>query len=378
MSDRAPQVTARRGRPHILVIRRRYLGDTVLTQPLLRNLRAHWPEAWITLVVDTPYKDALATCPDVDEILEIPVGRLGLRAHLARWAKTLRAVVRHAPYDLAFDLARNERAQLLLLASQARRRATIVVEGRVHRRRFYTDVLQVTHDEVGAAHTVDLNNRLLAMVGVPTPFRVPTVPVRDDDRAAADALLAEVAPPGRNGVPLLMVHPGSGSEARRWPPENFARVADRAVDAFDARVVVLYGAREAHLASAIVDEMERPAVLLPAAPSVPVLFALLARADLFLCNDSGPMHMAAAVGTPVCALFGSQSVTTWAPLGPADHLTFQTDLPCGERCVAVAACNPNDPMHSFCVRRVEPETVAAELTTHWARSPSAGPSGAHS
>jgi len=351
-------------RPRVLVIRRRYLGDTVLTEPLLRNLRHHWPGAWLAVAVDTPYLDALATCPEIDEIIEVPAGRMGARTAVARWARSLLSVARRGPWDLVFDLARNERALALLLASRARRRVTLAVDGRLSRERLYTDVVRRTHREMDADHIVDTHNRLLEAVGVPAAFRVPAVPVPERDELAAAAALRRASVPVDDGRRLVLVHPGSGSDARRWPPAYFARVADRLVEQARASVVVLSGPAEPGLARAVVDEMTKPAVLLADVPGIALLYGLLARADLLLCNDSGPMHMAAAVGTPVCALFGSQSATTWAPLGDAGHLTFQAPLPCGSACVAPGECHPEDPMKSFCVRRVRPEEVAETLLKH--------------
>ncbi len=345
-------------RPRVLVIRRRYLGDTVLVQPFFRNLRNRWPDAWLALAVDTPYVDVLANCPEVDEIIEIPAGGAGAYASLRAWARVLRDVSRSAPWDLAFDLARNERALALLLASRARRRVTLAIDGPPPRARLYTDIVSTTRRAVDTTHVVDTQNRLLGAVGVPTPFRVPEVPVPVRDRIAAEEVLRHVALEREDGRPLVLLHPGSGSEARRWPPSAFARVADRLVEEVGAEVVVLSGPAEPEAARAVHEEMRWPATLLAEPLDLPTLFALLSKADLLLCNDSGPMHMAAAVGTPVCALFGSQSATTWAPLGHTDHLTFQASLPCGSQCVAPGACDPDDPMKSFCVRRVPPDEVA--------------------
>ncbi len=375
---RGPVLASRRGRPGILVVRRRYLGDTVLVQPLLRNLREHWPTARITLAVDTPYVEILASCPEVDEIVEIPVAPLGVGAQIMRWMRAVRTVASHAPYDLALDLAHNERSQVLLLVSRAPRRATIAVDRRIRRERLYTDVLHMTRPEVDSVHTVDLNNRLLETLGVPTPFRVPAVPVPEGERAAAEEMLAAVSAQPQNGRPVLLVHPGSSVAPRRWPTERFAYVADRAAGEVGARIVVLHGPGEQNLARAIADSMRAPAAVLSGPPSVPRLLGLLAQADMLLCNDSGPMHMAAAASTPVCALFGSQSLKRWAPLGTAGHLTFQADLPCGDRCVATQECDPTDPVRSYCVHRIAPEAVADALTGRLARSSIADPPGGRS
>jgi len=342
--------------PRILIVRRRYLGDTVLMQPFVRNLRERWPGAWISMVVDTPYVEALASVEELDEIVELPVGIPGLDENLSRWKSVLGAVAA-APFDLAFDFQRNERAQFLLLLSRAGTRATLWPLGQPLRRRWaYTDVLEVTPEDVVALHTVDLNNRLLEMLGVPAPHRIPILPVSDEHRRPARTILeahAAVAPPGQ---PLLMVHPGSGAPARRWPPGRFAEVADHAVEGHGARVVVLSGPGEKDLAATVVREMRRSAVMIETR-SVPTLVGLLAEADLLLCNDSGPMHIAAAVGTPVCALYGAQSAVAWAPLGPAGHRTLQPSLPCGSACIGDGACVLGDPMRSLCVGRISVDDV---------------------
>jgi heptosyltransferase-3 len=357
----ASRYTPMARRPRILVVRRRYLGDTVLMEPFVRNLRAHWPEAWISMVVDTPYVGVLADVEELDEIVEMPVGRLGFAGHLRRWGRALRTVAA-TPYDLVFDLQRNERAQLLVLLGRAGRRVTMVPPGRpLRRRRLYTDVLEATPGDEAGLHTVDLNNRLLEAVGVPTPHRVPLLPVPEGERAAARAILhgSSGLAPGRDGL-LLMVHPGSGAEARRWPPAGFARVADHAACRHAAQVVVLAGPGEEALAGAVVEAMTERGRVIQAPGSLRTLAALLAEADLFLCNDSGPMHVAAAVGTPVCALYGAESDVTWAPLGTpraAGHRTLRPSVPCGPACVNRAVCVPGDLMRMHCIRRIPEEDV---------------------
>lgn len=343
--------------PRILIVRRRYLGDTVLTQPFVHNLRSHWPAARITLVADTPYVEALADAPELDEVVELPMGPMGLGRRLRRWTALLRTVALRS-YDIAFDFPANELAQLLVLLSRARMRVTLDrPDHHPHRRWVYTDVVRVTREEAADLHMVDVNNRLLEPLGVPVPFRVPVLPVSETGRAAAKSVLDEHLDTGASGGPLLVIHPGSGAEARRWPPGHFARVADHAVQAHGARVVVLGGPADLDVAREVAHAMTLQPTILMTPLSVRRLVALLAEADLLLCNDTGPMHLAAAVGTPVCALYGSESRVTWGPLGPAGHRTFQPRLPCGSDCVAPGQCVPGDPTRSHCIRRIPVEDV---------------------
>lgn len=365
----------RRG-PRVLVIRRRYLGDAVLLEPFLRNLRAHWPGAWITVALDAPYVEALAGSPDVDEIVAVPVGRLSLPAMLAGWVRLFRAI-RRAPFDLAIDLAHNEASQATMLLSRAPRRVGLELEpARLRRKWLYTEVHTVDRRTVERTHSVDLNNALLTALEIPTPFRVPGLRVsaatREETARIVDRCWVEA---GRPRGPRLLIHPGAGAPARRWPPEDFAYVADLAVRRLDAHVIVFGGPADGELARAVLQAMEEPASVVREPMSVSDLFGLLGQVDLLLCNDSGPMHMAAAVGTPVCALYGAESRATWAPLGSAAHTTLQPELPCGRACVAPGACVPGDPMRCHCIRRIPREAVAEAV--HASLSPALAPGRRH-
>lgn len=357
----SPSAPATRGdRPRVLVVRRRYLGDTVLVQPFVANLRARWPDAWISLVLDTPYAGVMRDVGELDEIIELPWGALGLRGNASRWLRALRSVLARGPWDMAFDFARNERAQLLLLLSRAPVRMTYEMEGQpLHRRWPYTDVVEVSAADQAVLHTVDINNRLLQALGIPTPHRNPRLPVTAGQRQAAREVLAREPAwrTERPDAPLVVVHPGSGAEARRWHPGGFAQVADHLARHHGARVMVLGGPAEAGLAGRVTAAMTMPGRYLAAPSDVRDLVGLLAEADLLLCNDSGPMHIAAAVGTSVCALYGAQSRVTWAPLGDGAHRTLQPTLPCASACVAAEACTPHDPMHAYCIRRITTQDV---------------------
>jgi len=351
-----------KGQPRLLVIRRRYLGDAVLLEPFIRNLRAHWPSAWISVALDSPYVDALAESRDLDEVIEIPVGRMPGESRQSRWVRLVRRIGAR-PYDVVFDLAHNERAQVIALLSRAPVRIALeLLPSRVRRRRAYTDVLSVDAGEVRRTHAVDLNNALLEYSGVPTPARVPVLNVASDLRHEAAAIVETLRDAvGSPSGPTLLVHPGAGAPAHRWPAASFAYVADTAVRRLGAHVILLDGPADGGLAREVQAAMMEPASLVRSPMSVPRLFGLLTQVDLLLCNDSGPMHMAAAVGTPVCALYGGQSRLTWGPLGSQGHSTFQAELPCGDACVAPVECSQTDPMRSFCVRRVQPEAVAAAV-----------------
>lgn len=325
--------------PRVLVIRRRYLGDAVLLEPFVRNLRMHWPSAWIAVALDTPYMDALGGSRDLDEVIEIPVGRK------RGWVQTMRRVASRS-FDIVIDLAHNETSQAITLISRARRRiGRELLPSRIRRRRLYTDIRSITAEEVGRTHAVDLNNSVPELVGVPARARVPVLAVSDNmRRKTADLVHNLRKEAGRPGGPTLLIHPGSGARARRWPPAHFAYEADVAARRLESLVIILDGPSEAGAAEEVRARMVEPASRLRAQMTILSLFGLLTQVDLLLWNDSGPMRMAAAVGTPVCAMYGSQSRTTWSRLGSPRHRTFQADIPCRQDCIALDECRPTDLM----------------------------------
>ena len=156
--------------------------------------------------------------------------------------------------------------------------------------------------------------------------------------------------------------PATQISFRVWPVERFADVCDRLQDKLGAQVFLTAGPGEQPLVEQIRSHARTHLVVLDAPRDIGHLAATLAQFDAFLCHDSGPMHIAAAVGTPVVALFGSQNATIWRPLGHR-HTILQTPLPCA--CIGPAAptpCTPGDSYRSYCVRKRPADDVFAAVT----------------
>ncbi len=347
----------------ILVIRRRYVGDLILLEPFLRNLREARPGARITVVVDQGYEDVLRGCASLDEIAVLPV-RGGLLARLRGWWQLLGQVRRS---DLAFDFSRNEQSALLLALSGAPRRVSheITDDAAVRRRRWSdrlrrrltsTDLVRLTRAEQVAMHAVDYENLLLHAVGIEAPHRRPSLRVAEEARERARELAERARGDGRDR-PLVLVHPGGRGESKQWPVERFAAVADALEAEPGAAVVFVAGPGEGHLARTFRAARRcGGGLVLDEVPALADLYALLAECALFVGNDSGPAHMAEAVGTPTLTLFGATRVAVWRPLGERD-VALQPDLPCREACLRPAACGDGKPR--WCVQRIEEGEVIA-------------------
>jgi len=332
--------------PHVLVIRRRYLGDIVLLGGVLRNLRLHWPKAQLTVLTEPAYTDVLALNPDVTNAIAFPRSAF-------EWPSFL-AALRRARFTHVLDFDNTDKTALLTRFTGAILR--VCFDRELIKFRYpslYTHSAKVTNPFYDSHHITDTYLELLRPVGVPLATReVRLVPL------AADLVFAKKIAP-RGGRKILL-HPGSRSAFRLWPAERFAAVADRLQDELGAQVFLVAGPAEQPLVTEIRRHAKTHLVALDRTLSVGQFAALLAQFDAFLCHDSGPMHVAAAVGTPVVALFSSQNATIWRPLGER-HTVLQTSLPCA--CFPAAQlpgpCTPGDSYQSYCVRQLTPDQVFA-------------------
>lgn len=340
--------------PRILLIRRRYLGDIVLLGSVLRNLRLHWPQAHLTVLTEHAYAGVLPLNPDIHGALTFP-------RRLGQWFGFVRAL-RRARFTHVLDFDNTDKTALVTRLTGAPVRAAYDRELIPFRHRGrYTHSAKVANAFYDSHHITDTYNALPAALGIPTPSRETRLVPHPEDIAEAQRW---VYPGGRK----VLIHPGSRSEHRIWPLERFARVADRIQEELDAQVFLTAGPREKKLIEQIRATANSHLVIAEAPATVGGLAALLAQFDVFLCHDSGPMHIAAAVGTKVVALFGSQNTTIWRPVGD-QHTILQTPLPCA--CIgndAPTPCVRNDSYRSYCVRMLEEyevyDAVAAKLGSH--------------
>jgi ADP-heptose:LPS heptosyltransferase len=254
------------------------------------------------------------------------------------------------------DFDNTDKTALVTRLSGANTRATFDRELIPFRYRWaYTHTAKVTNAFYDSHHITETYLALPAAINVPIVSREVRLAPPADDVARAQKLIA------RDGNKVL-IHPGTRSPCRVWPVERFAEVCDRLQDKLGAQVFLIAGPNEQDLVERIRAHARSHLVRLEAPARVGDLAALIAQFDVMLCHDSGPMHIAAAVGTPVVALFGSQNATIWRPLGDA-HTVLQTPLPC--ECIGAAAPTPcvrEDSYRSYCVRKLGVDEVFAAVT----------------
>ena len=327
--------------PHVLVIRRRYLGDVVLLGSLLRNIRLAHPDATIDVLVDPGYAPILALNPDVNSVVSPPDGLLA-------WVGFLREL-RRRQYTHVFNFDNTERTALITRASGAALRVALHHGGhRIKWPKAYTHVVHDTPEDHESRPITEYYLLALGPAGIPVATREIRIVPREAELARYRKLV------GASGR-ILLVHPGSRSPFRLWPAESFAAVCDRVQDELDTQVILVGGPAETELIGKIRGLAKSHILALAESPTLPEFAALASLSTVLLCHDSGPMHVAAAVGLPVVALYGSQNAVLFSPVGTG-HTLLTPPLPC-TTCVAVGKCLPEDSYRNYCVRRHTVEQV---------------------
>lgn len=335
-SEVAPAHVTLGSRPRILAIKLATLGDLLLATPALRALRHRYPAARLELLTTTAAAPLLADSPLLDRIytldLDVRRGRPPVR-ELARALRTL-AALRAARYDAVLLLH-----HLTLPAGRLKHRALVralaprLTAGLDNGHGVWLD-LRVPDPGFGFRHEAQYALAVARAVDAELPpgqrdLRLNDLGWRDVDMPAPSLS----HPPDTS--PTVALHPGSGafSIARRWPVARFAELA-RALHASEgARILVVTGPGEEPLAWQLLAGLGDPDWAAAVFPETPrALAETLSGSALFVGNDSFPMHLAAAVGVPVVAVFGPTNAGAWAPYAPANParalVMRRGDLPC--------------------------------------------------
>jgi heptosyltransferase-3 len=329
----------------VLVVRLRSIGDTVLSTPSLYALRRFLPNAQIDIVLENWVAPLLDGFEHVDNVIGVEKGSALSRARLAR-------MLRSSHYDVAYNLHGGTTATLLIRASGAKYR---VGYASYQYNRLLTHAAPPAAQSWGTekTHSVEQQLALLGWTGVPVSDRPPTHLAVTPE--AGESVAARLAAKGIGGSPVALLHPTAAFDTKQWAVENFARVAEHVVERGLIPVAVV-ASRE----TAVLDELQR----LSAVPvigfsnlSLPEITALASKSRLFVGNDSGIAHIAAAVNTPSVVVFGSSNVHHWRPWSRAPHEVVREDLPCAP-CPGYTCGEFDEPR---CIRLVSAERVISAI-----------------
>ncbi len=315
------------GVKRILIVRNDGIGDVLNSTPAISALRDAYRDAHISVVVKPPGAEVLVLNPHIDEILIYD--RDDLHRNLkSRW-RFFRQL-RTESYDMIVVLRNSSQNNFMAYASGARYR----VGRRSERKRFNSTLTHAvtSRDPKGTKHEIDRNMDIVHLVGVKDGSRELVLCLSEEERAWAQDVVRENTPQRasaatENRVPMLVgVHPGGSSFDKLWPAENFASIADRLIQDFSAKIMIFSGYGEDNLVRSIQESMTHSPILATGL-QLRQFAALVAECSLFLCNDSGPMHIAAALKVPTVAIFGPTDHVRWKPRNE-NAVVVRRDMDC--------------------------------------------------
>jgi heptosyltransferase-2 len=338
---------------NILIRGVNWIGDSVMTLPAFRALRKALPETKLSLLVKQWVSPVFENNPDIDEIIVYAdrhagmIGKIKLSRILSK-KKFCGAIL----FQNAFDAA------LVTFLAGIRERAGYERDGRGF---LLTTTVPVPLNEK-KAHQIHYYLNLIGQLGIKAEYSDPYIYLRLDERLLSRSLLKDIK------RPILGINPGATyGSAKRWLPERFAEIANWHIQDTRGGVVIFGGKSEIDIADEIYKKMS-PEFRTPESiksltgkTSLRELISLISECDVFVTNDSGPLHIAYAVRTPLVAIFGSTDPLLTGPPPEAEgnnHIVIKPDISCSP-CFG-RTCKNND---MKCMHAITPDDVYYGIKT---------------
>jgi heptosyltransferase II len=310
----------------ILIVRMDRVGDVVLSTPAIKSVRDACPESRIAVLVRPYTRDIVEGNPYIDEIFTYD--KYGSEKNL--WGN-IRFIMklRREKFDLAIILHPKNSAHIVtFLAGIPKRVGYDRKLGLLLTRR-------IPHTkQFGLKHEIDYTLGVLRYIGIEPGDRALYVPFNRNSEGKISDIF------NKNGISgsdvVVTMHPGASCSSRRWSLERFAKTADTLASKHGVKIVIVAGPEDKTFGDKVAGYMTTRPLNLSAKTSIPDLVSILKRSDLFISNDSGPVHIACAVGTPTISIFGRNdrgiAPMRWGPVGKNDAV-LRKDVGC-EICLA--------------------------------------------
>jgi heptosyltransferase-2 len=321
----------------ILIRGPNWVGDAVLAIPAMKAVRESFPQARITLLVRPWVAGLFAAAPFIDHVWSErrPSG-------VTDWIRITRHI-RTRGFDLALLLPNSFESALMMFLGRVPRRIGYATDGRGW---LLTNSI-TPGDE--PPHQMQYYLELVKLVSANTDRPSIEIHATTEERAGARRLLSTEGVP--NGTPFLVLNPGAAyGSAKRWDADRFADVADALARELQLHVALIGSETERAVAEHIRDRMQQPPAVLTGKTSLETLIGVLAESSLMITNDSGPMHIAAALGVPTVAIFGSTDERVTGPHGRRTRIV--------KHAVECSPCLLREcPIDHRCMKRVTVEDV---------------------
>lgn len=342
------------GKKKILIVNVNWIGDVIFSTPFIKTVRDNYPDSHITCLLHPRCLEVLKGNARIDEIIIYDEEA----AHKSLFGKLkLINILRKKKFDIAFMLHRSFTKALLVFFAGAKERIGYPTKKR-------GILLTKTADlQDRQVHKVEYFLDLARAYGMRVNDISYEFFIKDTDKQKIKKLLEESGIDHKR--PLVVLCPGGNWDPKRWPKDNFARLADMFIDRLGVDVVISGASKDIALADQIKSMMKNKPAVLCGKTDINGLGALMETADLVVANDTGPMHIAVAMKANVIALFGPTSPELTGPYGRGNYKVIWKNEECETPCYDVACAD------NHCMALITPEDVFTEALTMLKEAPGA-------
>ncbi|MDD4939804.1 MAG: lipopolysaccharide heptosyltransferase II [Candidatus Omnitrophica bacterium] len=326
----------------ILIFNVNWLGDVLFSTAVIRNIRRNYPESFIACVIPSRCYPILKDNPHLDEVI-IFDEKERQKGTLAKFKFV--QMLKSRKFDAVFLLHRSfTRALLCRLAGIPER------IGYYTKKRGFLLTRSISPVALDTQHRIDYYLNIIEKAGLRVEDRYPEFFTDEKDARFVDDFLKKYLS-GKKAL-LMAINPGGNWQPKRWPPENWAALGDKLIGELGAEVIITGSQTDTVIARKITGLMKHKPVIAGGVFNLKQLGALCKRADLFITADTGPLHIANAVGAKrIIALFGPTSPMVTGPYPPANAVILSKDVGCKIPCY-VMGCKDNR-----CMKAITPEEV---------------------
>ena len=324
----------------ILIVNVNWLGDTLFATPFIRTIREHCPDSYIAVFTHSRCREILEGNPHIDEV--IVYDEKGQHKHLLGRLSIV-SQLKSKNFDTAFILRRSLSRTLLLCLSKIPERI-----GYATKKSGFLLTKKIPPPPKDL-HRVEHFLGLARAVGIEPENKNYEFFVSEGDRKKARDVLKQGGI--KDDSDFIVINAGGNWDLKRWPAEDFARLGDKIFSGFGTKVVLSGAEKDMKLCKYIRGLMKTKPVLLCGKTDLKTLGAVFQRAKLVISNDSGPMHIAVGVKTPVIALFGPTSPRITGPYGDVEFKILQNEVDCEVPCYKLS-CKDNR-----CMKAIKVEDV---------------------
>jgi len=327
-----------------LIVRTDRIGDVVLSTPVLEVIKRRYPESWVSMMVSSYTKDLLKNNPWVDEI--ITDDQSGFKGFIK-----LVKLLRKRRYDFAVLLHPTLRLALLLFLSGIKVR--IGTGYRAYQLLFNLKIYE--HRKTIEKHELEYNLNMLTPLGISSEVLEPQIYLSPKEEKFAKKIFNDLQI--KKEDIKIVIHPGSRGSSLNYPLEKFAWLADKLIEEFSAKIILTGNKKEVKLSEMMRKRMRNQTIDLTGKTDLRQLCSLLNGADLLISNSTGPIHIAAALGTPVVAFFSPLFVASpkrWGPYGEGNEVVVPSVKSCYK-------CEPQKCPHFNCMEKIDPDEIIARV-----------------